>query len=274
LVLDLFLSLEFQNSILINPTKGKEIDFLAELLGNIKNVYLCGVPRTFEGLIEKNFLSQVKKCSAGIIGGAPISSSLANSLRGSNFYVGYGQTEASPGILLGDRGEFWEAYLGKAIGVSIAISNEGTLLFKGENAYIEYMENGEIIKLKPIRWVDSGDLVSLVDERYFYRGRVGYSFKLSNGTWVVPEEIEREMLKKTREFKEFFLAERIGGGVELFINSNDSSCIELVKKSLPDYFMNEKISIQTVFLWSKDSKGNVDRQKMKHEVLDTIRNSL
>ncbi len=274
LVMDLFLSLEFQNSILINSKKGKEIDFLAELLVNMENVYLCGVPRTFEGLIEKNLLSQVKKCSAGIIGGASISSSLANSLRGSNFYVGYGQTEASPGILLGDRGEFWEAYLGKAIGVSIAISNEGTLLFKGENAFIEYMESGEIIKLKPNRWVNSEDLVSEVDGRYFYRGRVGYSFKLSNGRWVVPEEIEREMLKKTGEFKKFFIAERIGGGVELFVNSRESSCIELVKKSLPDYLLNEKISIQTVFLWSKDSKGNVDRQKMKVEVLDTIRNSL
>jgi len=91
---------------------------------------------------------------------------------------------------------------------------------------------------------------------------------------VVPEEIEREMLKKTGEFKKFFIAEQIGGGVELFVNSRESSCIELVKKSLPDYLLNEKISIQTVFLWSKDSKGNVDRQKMKVEVLDTIRNSL
>jgi acyl-CoA synthetase (AMP-forming)/AMP-acid ligase II len=274
LVLDLFLSLEFQNSIMISSTKGKEIDFLAELLGNIENVYMCGVPRIFEELIEKKLLSRVKKCSAGIVGGASISSSLANSLRGSNFYVGYGQTEASPGILLGDRGEFWEAYLGKAIGVSVAISNEGTLLFKGENSYIEYMETGEIFKLKPYRWVDSGDLVSEVDGRYFYRGRVGYSFKLSNGRWVVPEEIEREMQKKTGEFKEFFIAERIGGGIELFVNPRENGCIELVKKSLPDYLLNEKISIQTVFLWSKDSKGNVDRQKMKLEVLDTIRNSL
>lgn len=274
LVLDLFLSLEFQNSILINSTKGKEIDFLAGLLGNIENVYLCGVPKTFEQLIEKNLLPQVKKCSAGIIGGASISSSLANSLNGSNFFVGYGQTEASPGILLGDRGEFWEAYLGKEMGVSISVSEEGTLLFRGENAFIEYMESGEIVKLKPNRWVDSGDLVSVEGERYFYRGRKGYSFKLSNGRWVVPEEVERDMLKKTGEFKEFFIAERIGGGVELFVHSNDKSCFELLKKSLPDYLVNEKISTQTVFLWSKDSKGNVDRQKMKHEVLDTIRNSL
>jgi acyl-CoA synthetase (AMP-forming)/AMP-acid ligase II len=274
LVLDLFLSLEFQNSILINSTKGKEIDFLAGLLGNIENVYLCGVPKTFEQLIEKNLLPQVKKCSAGIIGGASISSSLANSLNGSNFFVGYGQTEASPGILLGERGEFWEAYLGKDIGVSIAVSEDGTLLFKGENAFIEYMESGEIIKLKPNRWVDSGDLVSVVGDRYFYRGRKGYSFKLSNGRWVVPEEVERDMLKKTGEFKEFFIAERIGGGVELFVHSNDKSCFELLKKSLPDYLVNEKISTQTVFLWSKDSKGNLDRQKMKHEVLQTNRGSV
>jgi long-subunit acyl-CoA synthetase (AMP-forming) len=274
LVLDLFLSLEFQNSILINSIKGKEIDFLAEKLGSIEDVYLCGVPRIFEGLIEKNLLSQLKNCSAGIVGGATISSSLADSLRGSNFYVGYGQTEASPGILLGERGVFSEGYLGKEIGVSIAISEEGTLFFKGENAFREYLESGEVIKLEPNRWVDSGDMVSLLGDEYFYRGRKGYSFKMSNGRWVVPEEVEREIQKKMGMNKDFFIAERIGGGVELFIHSKDENCFELLKKSLPDYLVNEKISTQTIFLWSKDSKGNVNRQRMRDEVPKSKRNSV
>jgi acyl-CoA synthetase (AMP-forming)/AMP-acid ligase II len=274
LVLDLFLSLEFQNTILINSIKGKENDFLAEKLGSIKDVYLCGVPRTFEGLIERNLLAQMIKSASGIIGGASISSSLADSLEGSNFYVGYGQTEASPGVLLGERGEFSEGYLGKEMGVSVSISEEGTLLYKGDNAFREYMESGEVIKLEPNRWVDSGDMVSLVGDRYFYRGRKGYSFKLSNGRWVVPEEVEREIQKKTGMVKDFFIAEGMGGGIDLFLPSKDENSFELLKKSLPDYLGNEKISTQTVFLWSKDSKGNVQRQKMKDEVSQSKRNSV
>jgi long-subunit acyl-CoA synthetase (AMP-forming) len=274
LVLDLFLSLEFENTILINSIRGGEIDFLAEKLGNIENVYLCGVPRIFEELIANNLLTQMKKSSTGIIGGAPISSDLANFLQGSNFYIGYGQTEASPGVLLGEKGEFLEAYLGKEIGVSIAISKNGTLMYRGENTFIESMEKGKVIKLKPNRWVDSGDFVTVIDGRYFYRGRKGYSFKLSNGRWLVPEEVEREMQKKTGVLKEFFISERIGGGLEIFVHSNEKSCFELLKKSLPDYLLNEKISVQSVFLWSKDSKGNIDRQKMKLEVLQFTRKTI
>jgi long-subunit acyl-CoA synthetase (AMP-forming) len=117
-------------------------------------------------------------------------------------------------------------------------------------------------------------MVSLVGDRYFYRGRKGYSFKLSNGRWVVPEEVEREIQKKTGMVKDFFIAEGMGGGIDLFLPSKDENSFELLKKSLPDYLGNEKISTQTVFLWSKDSKGNVQRQKMKDEVSQSKRNSV
>ncbi len=263
LVLDLFLSLEFHNNIIRPSSTDWDCSRLCLSISLEDEIYFCGVPKIFEMIVESGNQELLRKCRSGIVGGARISSFLAENLMGSNFHVGYGQTEACPGILMGDRGEFFESYLGREIGVSVRINEEGTLAFQGKNAFTERFEKNQILKLSPDRWVDSGDLVEKRGEQYFYRGRLGYSFKISNGRWIIPEEVEEEMRTRTNGLPPFFLAEHPRGGIEIFIQSGDTRSRELLKKSLPSYLVTEKIWLQTPGEWSKDRKGNPDRKAMQ-----------
>ena len=126
----------------------------------------------------------------GVVGGAPISASLASILRGTRLRVGYGQTEASPGITLGAPGVFVAGSLGKPLGCETRVE-AGELLVRGKNVCAGVWRDGALRRLDPNRWLETGDLVEETAGGLVFVGRVDQRFKLSNGKMIDAPSLER-----------------------------------------------------------------------------------
>ncbi|MBC7809035.1 MAG: acyl--CoA ligase [Akkermansiaceae bacterium] len=173
---------------------GRDIAALLETFGGAGITNFCAVPLTVKRLMAtgqgREFLRSLK---GGVIGGAPIDEALTEFLRTTRLRVGYGQTEASPGIGLGEPGIFPGArYLGRALGCDLRESGEGSLQFRGANACVgTWAPATGITLLEPGRWQDTGDLVRKTAEGdLFFTGRSDSAFKLANGRRIEPEPLE------------------------------------------------------------------------------------
>lgn len=250
LVLDLFLSLEFKKSIV-----RAEIGGITRILPSLKNdkFSISGVPFLFQRLKEAGF--SLHNMVGGIVGGAPISQVLSDYLKNSKIQVGYGQTEASPGILLGKPGEFFGGYIGREIGLQVSRDLNGQLSFKGENGFTESLDEEGIHRHLPERWIETGDIVEKEGDLYFYRGRIVNTFKLSNGKMFSPENLETWFFD---EFQIEILLFPLGSEIILLADRDE----RIVQNLLPAFLKQEKIKIYYVSNWSKDRKGNISRKTM------------
>jgi acyl-CoA synthetase (AMP-forming)/AMP-acid ligase II len=99
--------------------------------------------------------------------------------------AGYGQTEAAPGIALGPPGRWSANYLGRPLGCTVRLADDGELLFRGDNACVGPWTPGEgLRRLNPDRWVPTGDRVRREGDDLYFEGRKDESFKLANGRFV------------------------------------------------------------------------------------------
>lgn len=164
--------------------------------------HFSAVPLTIRRLLQAGGHAHLHRLSGGLVGGAPIPADVADGLRGSRLRVGYGQTEAGPGIMLGEPGRFTPGYLGQPIGCMTRTDPSGQLHFAGPNAHAGVWTNGHYCPAEPGRWVATGDRVAHapeapVEERileedaasnpsvsYLFDGRLSDSFKLANGRFV------------------------------------------------------------------------------------------
>ncbi len=134
----------------------------------------------------------------GVIGGAPVHEEIVPLLRQTKLRVGYGQTEASPGITLGAPGVWAAHYLGKPLpkplGCDVRVNADSVLEFRGANACIgEWTHERGFEALPMDRWHSTGDIVRAVSpetsndtalDGYFFVGRSDDNFKLANGRFI------------------------------------------------------------------------------------------
>jgi len=265
LFFDLFLSLEFKLDI-YRVNKPDDIYLIPEIKNGTLHYYINGVPKFFEDIFSKNNSIILSNVKGGVVGGAKISSDLGRKLKGSNFRVGYGQTEATPGILMGKKGEFYPNYLGEKIGIDVKIKNN-KLFFRGENVYTEKIIDGKILSFKKNRWVNTKDICKTINDKFFYIGRSDFSFKLNNGKMIYVEEIESNVIKKLGLNYPIQLGENNLIGIYLMIDKKEETKKDLILNILPAYLKSEKIKIIFVSEWSKDSKDNLNRKKMVEDYL-------
>ncbi|MCB1166658.1 MAG: acyl--CoA ligase [Leptospiraceae bacterium] len=162
--------------------------------------YMNSVPGALLKLIgDPECLRTLRQFRGGLIGGAPITEELSAVLRGSQFRVGYGQSEASPGITLGKPGELEPGWLGKALGCEVKIEN-GTLHFRGPNLCTAIGSRAEgqgaelaLRILEAGQWWDTGDIVELQGEGFRFLGRTDDNFKLSNGRFLNAAALEDKL---------------------------------------------------------------------------------
>jgi long-subunit acyl-CoA synthetase (AMP-forming) len=180
--------------------------------------------------------------------------------------VGYGQTEASPGICLGEKGIFYTNYIGNPLGCKIKISNEGELFFKGDNSYFGYWENGSVKKNSDNSWIRTGDIVEKKKEGLFFKGRLDFSFKLPNGILIQPEEIEESLKIKVPEISNCLLFN--SNELHLLVSTYEPDLqprlVKSIKENMSPILKNSSIKIDTVSSsdWFFSPKGGIDRKKM------------
>jgi acyl-CoA synthetase (AMP-forming)/AMP-acid ligase II len=127
----------------------------------------------------------------GIVGGAPATADLIPTLVRTNLRPGYGQTEASPGITLGQPGDWIPGALGSPIGCRVRIDDAGQLLVNGPNTCLGRWTPGVgLAQAEPGRWMPTGDLVERTERGLRFLDRLDDAFKLANGRLVVPSELE------------------------------------------------------------------------------------
>jgi acyl-CoA synthetase (AMP-forming)/AMP-acid ligase II len=208
-------------------------------------------------------LTFLQSLAGGVVGGAPINAHLAPILRTTKLRVGYGQTEASPGITLGQPGEFRPGILGRAIGCHVRIDADGVLAYRGRNVAPGVWEGREFVALDPDRWQRSDDLVTLEQGVYLFAGRASATFKLSNGKVVEAPQIERALLQHLPTVTEVLLASRDGSALDVHYSTTDSLPIdpEIIRGlfgGLRSYI--GEIRCVSPDAWNRTPKGEIDRR--------------
>ncbi len=181
LVIELLPALLAGAEIVRDPSNGRDPENIQRLVREHGSTHLSCVPLTLQKLVQRPDGEALIQTLGGVVGGAPVSQALASLLTATRFQVGYGQTEASPGIALGEPGVWRPHYLGRALGCQVRLSQDGVLEFSGSNACAGWWTEQGLEPLAPDRWVRTGDLVTMEGEDLIFVGRADDCFKLSNG---------------------------------------------------------------------------------------------
>jgi long-subunit acyl-CoA synthetase (AMP-forming) len=201
----------------------------------------------------------------GLVGGAPIDAALADVLCTSRLRVGYGQTEAGPGIMLGHAGEFSAGFIGRPVGCDVRIDDDGVLAFRGANSSDGYWEHGALRALDPDRWHRTDDLVTCTDGAYTFIGRASMSFKLANGTLVDAPRIEAALRSHLPRITHVVLAPHDGGSLAVLYSTHDALPVDVAEVrqllgGLRAYL--KRLVCVNVDAWVRSAKGEIDRRQL------------
>jgi acyl-CoA synthetase (AMP-forming)/AMP-acid ligase II len=106
LVLELLPSLLAGAELLRDPSGGRDAGSMLDVAAAHPVTHLHAVPRTITLLTDDaRGRALLAGLAGGVVGGAPVDAVLAATLAGTRLRVGYGQTEAAPGIALGEPGD-------------------------------------------------------------------------------------------------------------------------------------------------------------------------
>jgi long-chain acyl-CoA synthetase len=136
-----------------------------------------------------------KSLKAFFVGGAALHPALAeicNSV-GIDVEVGYGLSEASPGVSMGSTLKCPANSVGKPLpGVQVKISNENEVIVKGPNVmkgyYLNPQQTEEVLKEG---WLHTGDIGYMDDQGHLYiTGRLKEAMVTESGETIYPDEVE------------------------------------------------------------------------------------
>ena len=263
LILDLLLALFNGAEIIRDPEGGRNPDAILDLAKTWEITHMSAVPLTLKRLIAsdegRDLLRSIK---GGIVGGAPVSSNLASFLEQTQLRSGYGQTEASPGISLGQPGQWSPNFLGSPVGCEIRIDDTNQLCFKGHNACYGMWTDNKLHVLPEDRWVETGDRVAASKGGLVYRGRINDRFKLDNGRMVEAGVWETMLKESVDPIEEALLYSSDGEQLDLLIRTIDQNeeiieeirdCLGSLSKLLNDIYVIPEES------WIRTRKGDIAR---------------
>lgn len=273
LVLDLLMCTLHSDMIIRDPENGKKVELLVDIISKYEINHFSSVPLVVERILKnENGIELLQKLQSGIIGGAPISKQVAEKLRTTKLCVGYGQTEASPGICLGEKGIFFENYIGYPLGCETRINKNGELQFKGNNALVGYWQAGVIDIIPQDEWISTGDIVQQKTEGLFFVGRLNFSFKLPNGIMIQPEIIEKELLNKIKSISMcmVFFNKQMHLLFSVENQILEEEIIEIIRNNLPPFLKNAdfKFAIVSKEKWIYSPKGEINRNAMIERFLN------
>ena len=190
-----------------------------------------------------------------ISGAASLEPSIEEKFRrlGFNMVQGYGLTETSPVVAIGNKKYHKTGSIGKCVPsdeVKLLDVNKdgiGELAVKGPNVMLEYYENKEATeKVLKNGWFQTGDLARIDEEGYiFICGRKKSVIVLKNGKNIFPEEMETLINKEDGVEEAFIFGKPISkdpNDIKIFVKIvyNKESFEGKTETEIKEYF-NEKI---------------------------------
>ena len=190
-----------------------------------------------------------------ISGAASLEPSIEEKFRrlGFNMVQGYGLTETSPVVAIGNKKYHKTGSIGKCVPsdevklLDINKDGIGELAVKGPNVMLEYYENKEATeKVLKDGWFQTGDLARIDEEGYiFICGRKKSVIVLKNGKNIFPEEMETLINKEDGIEESFIFGKPISkdpNDIKIFVKIvyNKESFEGKTETEIKEYF-NEKI---------------------------------
>ena len=190
-----------------------------------------------------------------ISGAASLEPSIEEKFRrlGFNMVQGYGLTETSPVVAIGNKKYHKTGSIGKCVPsdevklLDINKDGIGELAVKGPNVMLEYYENKEATeKVLKDGWFQTGDLARIDEEGYiFICGRKKSVIVLKNGKNIFPEEMETLINKEDGVEESFIFGKPISkdpNDIKIFVKIvyNKESFEGKTENEINEYF-NEKI---------------------------------
>jgi acyl-CoA synthetase (AMP-forming)/AMP-acid ligase II len=275
LILDFFPALLAGAEIIRDPKGGRDPDSLLRLRDSWGATHLSAVPLTIQRLADtRRGWRLLRNLQGGIVGGAPVPGPLAERLSYTCLRAGYGQTEASPGIALGPSGKWDAHYLGRPVGCTVEVTEEGELTFDGPNACVGIWKDGTLHRADPDRTVHTGDLVRQEGEDLFFQGRKDEAFKLSNGRLVQAGALEATLKTTYPTLRDALVFTPNGDDVAVALCPGDSTedppSPEAVQDTLGS--LGKRLVWTTTVhptAWHTQAKGTVDRDRMTETLRET-----
>jgi len=224
------------------------------------------VPAMMRRFADKNH-ENLARLRGGIVGGAAIDPATSTMLAGSALRIGYGQTEASPGLLLGDAGEFVPGLIGRPVGCQVRISSNDELEFSGPNACLGHWSEG-IVLAPPDRWVQTGDTARKEGNRYFFLGRKDDQVRLENGRTFSALAAERTLLRLCPDLSEVMIWSPDGVELALAFTGPASPDAKMLAEALGT-LTTRLHTVQQINpeRWRYTSKGDIDRTAMRRTIV-------
>jgi len=279
LILDFFPALLAGAEIIRDPEGGRDPDSLLRLRDAWGGTHLSAVPLTIQRLSDtRRGWRLLRELHGGIVGGAPVPGPLAERLSYTCLRAGYGQTEAAPGIALGPKGKWDAHYLGRPVGCTVTVTEEGELTFDGPNACVGIWRDGTLHRADPDRTVHTGDLVRREGDDLFFRGRKDEAFKLSNGRLVQAGALEATLKTTFPALRDALVFTPDGDDVAVALCLSDPSTDTPSREAVHDALgslAKRLVWIPTVrpSAWETRAKGTVDRDRMTDTLRDTYQSN-
>ncbi|MCC7053375.1 MAG: acyl--CoA ligase [Gemmatimonadaceae bacterium] len=265
LVLGLLPALLRARRIVVTAAPARTADAIVGVARAQDVTHLSMVPLTVMRLAaQDDGLALLRRVHGGIVGGAAIDTALVPILAGTRLRVGYGQTEASPGIMLGDPGEFRPFILGRPVGCEVRIEADGVLSFRGPNACAGTWEHGSFHALDPDRWHRTDDRVTIEGGVYVHRGRASLSFKLANGTQVDVATLEHTIREALPQVSEVVLTSGDGRSIDVLHSTADGVSAEAAVRARLGTLQSwvQAVRLVPADRWVRTPKGEIDRQRL------------
>ena len=234
-----------------------------------------------------------------ISGAASLEPSIEEKFRrlGFNMVQGYGLTETSPVVAIGNKKYHKTGSIGKCVPsdeVKLLDVNKdgiGELAVKGPNVMLEYYENKEVTeKVLKDGWFQTGDLARIDEEGYiFICGRKKSVIVLKNGKNIFPEEMETLINKEDGVEESFIFGKPISkdpndikifvkivynkegfeGKTETEINEYFNEKIKSINKTMPHYKAIRGIIISDKPL-IKTTTNKIKREKNLEQIIKEL----
>jgi acyl-CoA synthetase (AMP-forming)/AMP-acid ligase II len=273
LVLDLMPALLSGAEIIRDANGGRDPGSILTLSRTWGATHINAVPLTIQRLLDhRGGLAFLKRLHGGIVGGAPISAPVAEQMQHTTLRVGYGQTEAAPGICMGDRGVWAANYLGMPVGCTVHLADDGELLFEGSNACAGFWADGMLHRKDPNRTVATGDRARRTDAGYFFEGRTDDTFKLPNGRLLEASIWETKLKSQFSALHDALLYAPDGStlALALCVSDADAPPLDEVRSALNGLQQHlDRIDTVAPDDWVRSPKGDVAREAMADRLAQT-----